>query len=191
MFAYLPVRQLELDRAVHLELTPRLTTEAFLRSFRRFASRRGLPVTLISDNAKTFKSACKDIRKITHSEEVLRYLTNNRIKWTFIVEKAPWWGGFWERLIQSVKRCLRRTIGRTTLTHDELNTVLIEVEGIVNARPITYVYDELESISYPLTPSHLINGRRITTMPNSANFEVISTHKSLTRRAQHHKNLLQ
>lgn len=75
-------------RAVHLELTPRLTTEAFLRSFRRFASRRGLPVTLISDNAKTFKSACKDIRKITRSEEVLRYLTNNRITWTFICHCA-------------------------------------------------------------------------------------------------------
>ena len=41
-------------RAVHLELTRGLSTEAFLLAFRRFASRRGLPATLNSDNAKTF-----------------------------------------------------------------------------------------------------------------------------------------
>lgn len=70
-------------------------------------------------------------------------------------------------------------------------TVLAEVESIINSRPITYVYDDEESISYPLTPSHLIYGRRITTMPNDGHFEVISTHQSLTRRNKYHKNLLQ
>ena len=80
-------------RAIHLELTPSLSVESFLRAFRRFTSRRGVPVTLMSDNATTFKSASKDIRKITRSEEVLRYLTDNRITRNFIVEKGPWWGG--------------------------------------------------------------------------------------------------
>ena len=80
-------------RAIHLELTPSLSVESFLRAFRRFASRRGVPVTLTSDNATTFKSASKDIRKITRSEEVLRYLTDNRITRNFIVEKGPWRGG--------------------------------------------------------------------------------------------------
>ena len=78
--------------AIHLELTPSLSVESFLRAFQRFASQRGVPDTLMSDNATTFKSASKDIRKITSSEEVLRYLTDNRITWSFIVEKAPWWG---------------------------------------------------------------------------------------------------
>ena len=41
-------------QAVHLELTPDLSVSSFLMLFRRFASRRGLPVTLIFDNAKTF-----------------------------------------------------------------------------------------------------------------------------------------
>ena len=52
-------------RAVHLELTRGLCVEAFLLAFRRFATGRGLPATLNSDNAKTFKSSSKDIRSIT------------------------------------------------------------------------------------------------------------------------------
>ena len=79
-------------RAIHLELTLSLSVKSFLRAFQRFASRRGVPVTLMSDNVTTFKSASKDIRKITRSDEVLRFLTDNRITWNFIVEKAPWWG---------------------------------------------------------------------------------------------------
>ena len=81
-------------RAVHLELTPALSVPAFLRAFRRYASRRGLPALLISDNAKTFRAACAEIRKLCRAEEVLRYLTDNQITWQFIVEKAPWWGAF-------------------------------------------------------------------------------------------------
>ena len=155
-------------RAVHLELTRRLSTEAFLLAFRRFASRRGLPATLNSDNAKTFKSACKDIcKKITRAEEVWAYLVNRRIMWSFIVEKAPWWGGYWERLVRSVKRPLKKILGRSMLNFEQLRTILVEIEGVINARPITYVYDDQESISYALTPSDLIYGRRITANPNS------------------------
>ena len=51
-------------RAVHLELTRDIGVETFLLSLRRFASRRGLPATIISDNAKTFKSSSKQIMKI-------------------------------------------------------------------------------------------------------------------------------
>lgn len=176
-------------RAVHLELTQSLSVPSFLRAFRRFVSRRGLPSLLMSDNAKTFKAACKEIRKLSRAQEVWRYLSNNRITWRFITERAPWWGGFWERLVRSIKRPLKK-VGRTSLTYDELNTLLVEVEGLINARPITYVFDDQESISYPLSPSHLIYGRRITTEPNSEHYEVISTYQSLMRKAQHHRNLL-
>ena len=51
-------------RAVHLELTRGLGVQDFLLAFRRFTSRRGLPANLQSDNAKTFKSSSKDIRKL-------------------------------------------------------------------------------------------------------------------------------
>lgn len=131
------------------------------------------------------------MKKIARSQRVWHYLVENRITWQFIVERAPWWGGFWERLVRSIKRPLKRVIGRSTLTYDELHTILVEIEGIIKARPLTYVYDDEESSCQPLTPSHLIYGRRITGSPNSSHHEVISTNHSLTRRARHHKRLLQ
>ena len=71
-------------------------------------SRRGLPVTLLSDNARTFRSASKDIVKISRAKEVTHYMANNGMTWRFIVERAAWWGGFWERLIQTVSAHSRK-----------------------------------------------------------------------------------
>ena len=178
-------------RAVHLELTRGLTVQYFLLAFRRFASRRGLPATIQSDNAKTFQSSSKEIRKIARSPEVWRYLTDNRITWNFIVEKAPWWGGYWERLVRSIKSPIKKVIGRSTVSYDEMCTLLTEVEAVINARPLTYVYEDEESVSYPLTPSDLIYGRRIIALnPNSQHYEITSTYNSLTKRLKHHRHLL-
>ena len=102
-------------RATHLELVEDQTTEAFLRAFRRFIGRRGVPETIISDNAKTFKAAAQDLETL-HSgilshTSTQKFLANNGIRWKFIAERAPWWGGFYERLIGMTKRCLKKTIG--------------------------------------------------------------------------------
>jgi hypothetical protein len=177
-------------RAVHLELTRRLDVPMFLLAIRRFVARRGLPASFISDNAKTFKSASKDLKKVIRSQEFSRYMTENRVCWKFIVDKAPWWGGFWERLVKTVKLCLKKSIGRATVTYYELATILTEVESVINARPITYVYDDEESVSYALTPSHLINGRMITAMPNDHHYEIVSTSTTLSQKAKHQRNIL-
>ena len=128
-------------RGIHLELTADLT---FLQAFRWFTSRRGLPATIYSDNAKTFKSASSDVKKTVRSLEVKTYMVNHQVEWKYIVEKAPWWGGFWERMVGITKRCLRKTIGRSKLTFEELRTVIVEIEGTVNNRPLTYLYDDME-----------------------------------------------
>ena len=167
-----------------------MDVESFLRSFRRFSARRGLPHTLISDNAKTYKSASKESIKIVLSERVQTYFADHGIHWEFIVEKAPWWGGMWERMIRSVKRCIKKAVGQASLKCDELHTILVEIEGVINARSITYVYDDSEGISYPLTPSQLIYGRNVSVAPNDKHFEITSTHQSLTRRARHHRKVL-
>jgi len=177
-------------RGVHLELTRSLTVEDFLLAFRRFTSRRGVPAVLISDNAKTFKASSREITKIARSAELSHYLTDNRIKWTFIVERAPWWGGFWERLIQSVKKSLRKVIGRGIFDFEQLRTIIVEVESIVNARPLTYLHDDTEGISYTLSPSHFMYGRRICNVSNTNHFEVTSTFQSLTKRWKLKQRLL-
>lgn len=123
-------------------MTTSLDVSSFLLALRRFSARRGLPATLISGNAKSFKAASKEVDKICSSTEVSHYLINNRIIWNFIAEKAPWWGGFWERMVRVVKRSLKKSIGRSNLSFEELRTLLVEVESVVNARPLTYVHDD-------------------------------------------------
>ena len=130
---------------------------------RRFAARRGLPELIISDNAKTFKAADKILSKLFPYPRVKKFLASKRIDWRFNVDRAPWWGGFFERLIQNTKRCLRKTLRNAKLNYDELHSVLVEVEGTLNSRPLTYVSsDDPEE---PLTPSHLMYGRRILSLP--------------------------
>ena len=177
-------------RAVHLELVEDLTVESFIRAFRRFCARRGLPATIISDNAKTFKAASKEVKSLLRTPRLKEYFAIKGVQWKFIVELAPFQGGFWERLIRSVKRCLIKTIGRAMLNYSELHTVLVEIEGVVNARPLTYVYDDNEGVSYPLTPSHLVNGRNLNRLPNDAYFEICNTYESLSKRAKYNRRLL-
>ena len=177
-------------RAIHLELTRGLNVDSFLLAFRRFVGRRGLPASLQSDNAKTFRLSSKEIQSICRSPEVFHYLTNKHISWKFIVPKAPWWEEFWERMVQTVKRSLRKAVGRAVLRFDELNTLLIEIESVINSRPLTFVYSDSEGVSYALTPAHLIYGRRLVTSPSENHFDVISTNESLTRRARNQKYLL-
>lgn len=86
--------------------------------------------------------------------------------------------------MQLVKRCLRKAIGRSILTLDQLNTVLVEVEAIINMQPLTYVYDDVEGVSYSISPSHLLYGRRIISLSNSEVFEVTSTHNSLVKKCK-------
>ena len=80
-------------RAIHLELVPSLEVDEFLRAFRRFCARRGLPSTLYSDNATTFKSASKEITKLVRSPRLQEHLNSQGVRWIFITERSPWQGG--------------------------------------------------------------------------------------------------
>jgi len=127
---------------------------------------------------------------LIRSPEVVKHLSSSRVTWKFIVERAPWWGGFWERMVRSVKRSLKKCIGRASLTHDELSTLLVEVESVINSRPLTYVFDDSEGINYSLSPSHLIYGRKVANIPNIGHFKVVNTSESLSRHAKRHQTLL-
>ena len=114
------------------------------------------------------------------------------MKWTFNLKKAPWWGGIFERLVRSVKRCLKKTIGGATLTYEELLTVVVEVEMILNCRPLSYVSGE--DTKEPLTPSHLLCGRRLMSLPDSntsdtPDYDIDVQPQDLSRRMQHLSNV--
>ncbi|XP_064475507.1 uncharacterized protein LOC135389381 [Ornithodoros turicata] len=92
----------------------------------------GLPELIYSDNALTFRRAAKDIRGLwehINSAAVRDFCSTHNIRWRFIVERAAWWGGFWERMVRTVKGCLRKTLGKARLGYEALETVLHEVEA--------------------------------------------------------------
>ena len=151
------------SRAVHLELVSRLDAPTFLLCLRRFIGRRGLPKLIVSDNAKTFQASEKTLVSLFELEDVQEHLSSKGIRWQFNLAKVPWWGGFFERLVKQVKFCLKKTLGRSKLSFDELTTILVEVEAVLNSRPLTYLYSD--DVEEPLTPSHLVIGRRLLTLP--------------------------
>lgn len=147
-------------RAIHLEMVHSLGTDETGLAFRRFQARRGIPLHAFSDNAPCFKKLSLLLR----------------VDWKFIPERSPTWGGWWERMVQTVKRSLRKVIGRSSLNSSELHTILVEIEGAVNDRPLTYVSDEPNSV-VPLTPATFLNIKQPLGVP-----WIDSTSESLGKR---------
>ena len=152
-------------RAVHLEVVEDLTVEAFLLAFRRFASRKSLPRKLISDDASTFLSANNELRELFQSHALKKTLARQGIDWQFITKRAPWYGGFWERLIGLTKSSIKKVLGRASVNLRTLQTIVVEVEAILNDRPLTYVSSDIKDPE-ALTPAHLLYGRQITSLPH-------------------------
>jgi hypothetical protein len=149
-----------MTRAIHLEIVCDMTTAEFLMCFRRFVAQRGSPTLIISDNALQFRTADKILdhlwNKIPKNAEIMSYVSNAGIKWMFNVELSPWMGGFYERLVALVKRSLKKAIGRKMLSIVQLQTLIKEIEAVINSRPLVYVGDDLHS-NIPITPAHFLS----------------------------------
>ena len=75
-----------------------------------------------------------------------------------ISARSPWWGGWWERLVRTVKNAIRKTIGKQCLVRMEMEICLCEVAASVNSRPLTFVGTDVGSRT-PLTPNHFLAGQ--------------------------------
>ena len=78
-----------------------------------------------------------------------------------LMERAPWRGGAFERFSAITQKCLRKMVGQASLTQDELTTAVIEIESIINLRPLS-----AGNTVEPLTPWHLLIGLRVLTLPD-------------------------
>ncbi|XP_018359704.1 PREDICTED: uncharacterized protein LOC108758957 [Trachymyrmex cornetzi] len=149
-------------RAIHLELVTDLTTEAFLAALRRFTGRRGICSRLISDNGTNFVGASRELKELyaflkEKEDTIQTLLAKQKIEWSFIPPRAPNFGGSWESAIKIVKRKFYAVTKGLVLTFEKCYTLLVEIEAVVNSRPITPCSNDPQDLSV-LTPAHFLVG---------------------------------
>lgn len=156
-------------KAVHIELVSELTTDAFLAALKRFMSRRGKPSNIYSDNGSNYIGAHNQLNEIytflkDNSNFISRNLLVEKVNWHFIPVNSPNFGGLWEAGIKSIKSHLKRVMGNGSLTFEGFATLLAQVEGIMNSRPLCPMSDDPDD-NTALTPAHFLIGRTLTMLP--------------------------
>ena len=159
-------------KAVHLDLVKSLNAQDCMKALRRFISRRGCPQKIFSDNGTNFIGTMGDLVKFKKlvcekfGAQTLPKLTLELgLNWYTIPARAPNFGGLWEAAVKSMKLLLKKTIGRcASLQYDELYTIICQIEGILNSRPLTSISDDSKDTS-PITPSMLLNGFNSIQLP--------------------------
>lgn len=158
-------------KTVHLEV---VLDYSFLAAFRRFVSHRRLCHTIYSDRGTNF---------IADSQ--LRALFYDAVKgntiWSTYSPMTESGGASTRRLprtsvacgeatIKSVKHHLRRVIRDSTLTFEEMSTVLAQIEACLNSRLLQALSDDSEDIN-ALTPGHFLIGTAINAVPEPSLIE--------------------
>jgi hypothetical protein len=160
-------------KAVHLELVSNLTSEAFIACLRRFIARRGYPKLLWSDHGSNFIGANREIKELINflkeekvQEKISEFCATSHIDWKFIPEHSPHFGGIWEAAVKSFKKHLKRIVGESKLTFEEMNTVLSQIEACLNSRPLTPMNNPDDDGLEPLTPGHFLIGKPLMALPD-------------------------
>lgn len=157
------------SKAVHLEVAGDLTTDTFLGAFKRMIARRGYCNEVWSDNGTNLVGADRQLQEIyevitKHVKQGEHFFTNLGIRWRFIPPASPHQGGIWEAAVKSAKELLRPILGNEKLTHEELSTVLCQVEACLNSRPLCPMSSNPDSLE-ALTPGHFLVGQPLNLLP--------------------------
>lgn len=166
-----------ITKALHLELVTSLSSEGYIMALKRFISRRGKPRQIYSDHGRNFVGAVKEFTDFLNksSNDVINFASNNQIEFKFIPPYAPHFGGLWEAGVKSCKHHIARIVGKANLTYEEFSTVLVQIEAVLNSRPMSADPEDFN----PLTPAHFLIGRPLTS-PAADDVTTRSVH-SMTR----------
>ncbi|XP_049883593.1 uncharacterized protein LOC126379074 [Pectinophora gossypiella] len=168
--AYVAIFICMATKAVHLELVSDLTTQTFLAAFKRMCARRGTPQNVFSDNGTNFVGAAKqlqqdfELNKTFLASEFQDNMSNLRVQWHFNAPLWPTAGGLWEAAVKSMKYHLKRVLGEQKLTFEQFSTLLAQIEGCMNSRPLCPLSEDIEDLEY-LTPGHFLVGGPLLSLP--------------------------
>jgi hypothetical protein len=147
-----------------------MDSSSFICALRRFLAIRGPVAKLRCDRGTNFiggKSELDDALQEMDLKAIERYVTEQECEWLFNPPHASHFGGVWERQIGTIRRVLDAMllkVGPSQLTHELLVTLLAEVSGIVNARPIATIPSDIDD-PQPLTPATLLTMKTRPLLP--------------------------
>ncbi|XP_046399377.1 uncharacterized protein LOC124165880 [Ischnura elegans] len=119
-------------------------------------------VTMGAD--KELRSLCETVSAVQKHESVTEFSSREGICWHLIPPQSPHFRGIWEAGVKSFKFHLRRVMGMACLSFEEFATLITQIEGCLNSRPLVALSNDP---NYPsaLTPSHFLIGQLITSIP--------------------------
>ncbi|XP_036070983.1 uncharacterized protein LOC118599568 [Oryzias melastigma] len=172
---------------LHLDLIESMDADAFLMALRRFIARRGKPFEILADRGTNFRGGAAELQTSFAALEtpLQQQLAGQKIKFSFNPPGSPHFGGTWEREIKSIKMALRVILQENVVPEPVLQTVLVEVEGMLNAKPLGYISSDAADPD-PVTPNLLLMGRRDASLPQA----VYASSDLLTKRRWRHSQIL-
>lgn len=96
-------------------------------------------------------------------------MSDFQTNWHFNSPASPHMGGLWEAGVKSTKYHLKRIIGNASLSYDEFETILLQVEACLNSRPLAVIKDSPNMTV--LTPAHFLIQAPLNALPER-NFQV-------------------
>ncbi|KAH9402088.1 hypothetical protein TYRP_016662 [Tyrophagus putrescentiae] len=146
-------------RAVHLELIHNQTAAEVFRAMTNFISRRGIPHLIYTDNGTNLMAVKKQFVRLLQQITDKHPGQDFRVKWIQLTASSPWRGGFYERLIKTIKDTLTALTFRKVVDNDTLASALYAVEARLNSRPL-FLHE-----GRVITPAHFFSNRPLTQMP--------------------------
>jgi hypothetical protein len=112
---------------------------------------------MISDNVSTYHSSADELKRLFQSPSLKKAFIVRGVEWEFIPKRAPCQIGM-------TKTVIKKVLGRARISLTALQTLITEIEAVLNDRPLTYISSDLNDLQ-PVTPAHLIYGRLMTMLP--------------------------
>ncbi|XP_037942447.1 uncharacterized protein LOC119675325 [Teleopsis dalmanni] len=94
-------------------------------------------------------------------ESIAGMCSTKGIEFHFIPPRSPHFGGLWEAAVKFAKYLLVKNVSTASLTYQELETVVIEVEAVLNSQPLIPSSSDANDLN-AITPGHFLIGKEIT-----------------------------